>query len=631
MGQQDDVVSNDSGASFAPRKEVGMNEGEVLKAALEYAGFGWAVFPVHSIVNNKCTCGQPKCGGKHPRTPRGCKDATTDESIIKGWWSRWPDANVAIATGKISNLVVLDIDPKNNGMASARKLIEKCEIPYSCQVMTGGNGYHIYFAYPDGVEVKNTTRLGGLSGIDVRADGGYVVAPPSNHVSGHYRWREGYHYQEVRLAEPSPKLLDYFCNPRKLIDDTKKVDGAQLPLPQNPAGWVESTLGTLSEGNRNDSFAKITGKLHRGGLEAKEIITLLEPHAERAHFPLVELEKEVEGICRRYPNNVKDSPKEELELKPVAFSEMVEPPPQESLIGNLIPKHHVSLMYGDGGHGKSYVALSLGFHIATGQPFIGMTTDKNKVLYCDWELSAEDHARRGFSLARGMGLTKPPENIYYLQMNQSLGVVFPKLRQMICHMGIGMVIIDSLGLAAGVDPESAKQIIPIFADIKSLGVTSLILDHQSKLQSGQMYRSKTPFGSAFKGNLSRAVFQLRKTGDDDTGMKLVLTPTKSNFGALSKHIPLRLVFDKGEIRIEESELTVDELEYLSVSQQILEVLRAHEQLTKAEIAEMCDLNPNSVANELSKLKRTGRVIVKDEKKGNAPIYDLPENQKGGIV
>lgn len=606
-----------------------MTEGEVLKAALEYASYGWSVFPVHSIINNRCTCGQPDCGGKHPRTPRGCKDATTDEFIIRGWWSKWPDANVAIATGKISNIVVLDIDPKNDGMASAKKLIEKCgEIPMTCQVVTGGSGYHIYFAYPDGVEIKNTTRLGGLPGLDVRADGGYVVAPPSNHVLGHYKWREGHRYQEVRLAEPSPKILDYFCNPRKLIDDTQKASssGTQLSLQQNPAGWVENTLGTLSEGNRNDSFAKITGKLHRGGLEAKEIITLLEPHAERARFPLVELEKEVEGICRRYPNNVKDSPKEEIELKPVAFSEMVEPPPQENLVGDLIPKNHTSLMYSDGGHGKSFIALALGFHIVTGQPFLGKPTQKCNVLYCDWELTEEDHARRGHLIARGMGLAKPPENIHYLQMNHSLGTVFPKLRQTICNYGIGLVIIDSLGLAAGVDPESAKQMIPFFAEIRSLGVTTLIIDHQSKLQNGQMYRSKTPFGSVFKSNLSRSVFQLRRTGGDVNITKLILTPTKSNFGALPENIALSLVFGACDVKVEECELTPEDREYMKVSRQIIEVLREYGEMTKAEIAKECELNPSSVANELSKLKHSGDVIVKDEKKGNAPIYDLPENQ-----
>src|SRR6266700_2778202 len=79
-----------------------------LDAALTYAQkHGWAVLPIHTPRGGQCSCGNPTCTsvGKHPRTPHGVKDATTDEATIRDWWTRWPDANIGIATGADSGLV----------------------------------------------------------------------------------------------------------------------------------------------------------------------------------------------------------------------------------------------------------------------------------------------------------------------------------------------------------------------------------------------------------------------------------------------------------------------------------------------------------------------------------------------
>lgn len=97
-------------------------------AALFYAQkLGFPVFPLHSVKNGVCSCGKPSCdtnAGKHPRTPHGFKDASLEESEIDSWWQRWPDANIGIPTGKISGLIVLDIDPRNGGNDSLDALLE---------------------------------------------------------------------------------------------------------------------------------------------------------------------------------------------------------------------------------------------------------------------------------------------------------------------------------------------------------------------------------------------------------------------------------------------------------------------------------------------------------------------------
>jgi putative DNA primase/helicase len=165
-----------------------MRESPYLAAALDYAKRGWHVFPCHSInKTGHCTCKDgPKCEhpGKHPLVAGGFHAATTDPNKIRSWWGKWPWANVAIATGKVSGLVVLDIDPRNGG--DLDKL--PGNLPLTPTVETGGGGLHYYFQYPEDQDILSIQSL--FPGVDVKADGGYVIAPPSRHISSeHYSYR----------------------------------------------------------------------------------------------------------------------------------------------------------------------------------------------------------------------------------------------------------------------------------------------------------------------------------------------------------------------------------------------------------------------------------------------------------
>jgi hypothetical protein len=139
------------------------------------------------------------------------KDATTDPSQIKVWWQQWPDANVGIATGPESGLVVLDIDVDVDkgidGEASLRELeAGHGDLPSTIKAETGRGGWHILFQYPQDRPVKNSAGKVG-AGIDVRGDGGYIVAPPSMHPNGNrYKWSTGHSPNDVDLA-PVPEWL----------------------------------------------------------------------------------------------------------------------------------------------------------------------------------------------------------------------------------------------------------------------------------------------------------------------------------------------------------------------------------------------------------------------------------------
>ena len=201
------------------RKRGGANDGMVpnrtrptpengqkgrLRAALNYADEGLPVFPCHSTVDlgngYQCTCRSGKeCPnpGKHPRCKRGLDSATTDRSKIKRWWKSWPDANIAIATGRGSGIFVLDVDSQKGGVYALEELREQYKAVFgaSCEPLsetavstTGGGGLHYFYRYPAGLEISNSTEKIG-AGLDIRGDGGYVIAPGSSHISGAaYRW-----------------------------------------------------------------------------------------------------------------------------------------------------------------------------------------------------------------------------------------------------------------------------------------------------------------------------------------------------------------------------------------------------------------------------------------------------------
>jgi hypothetical protein len=148
----------------------------LLEHALQYASWGWAVFPLLP-------------GKKEPATKHGFKDATTDEKQIRSWWKREPHANIGIATGKRSGIVVVDIDPRNGADLSVFWREAELDAVRLGTVITGTDGRHLYFRYPADGTVASRSHF--VQGIDLKADGGYVVAPPSVHPNGVlYVWAE---------------------------------------------------------------------------------------------------------------------------------------------------------------------------------------------------------------------------------------------------------------------------------------------------------------------------------------------------------------------------------------------------------------------------------------------------------
>jgi hypothetical protein len=179
----------------------------VCEVALSYAQRGWAVFPC-------------KPQDKTPATRCGFNDATKNSTKIKRWWYSQPEKNLAIATGAISGVVVVDVDPRHDGNKSLTKLeAENGKLPETVLARTGGGGRHLYFRHPGGVLKCRADLLG--PGVDIKADGGYVIAPPSVHPSGQsYRWKRTRSPDEIPLADLPEWLL-------RQLHATQKRKGTQ--------------------------------------------------------------------------------------------------------------------------------------------------------------------------------------------------------------------------------------------------------------------------------------------------------------------------------------------------------------------------------------------------------------------
>ena len=165
---------------------------EVLKAALEYIARGWLVFPLHTVDDEgRCSCSKRPCtdAGKHPRVDRGLKEASKDPEQIERWFGKdSPPSNIAIVTGEVSGITVLDIDVGEGklGAESWAEAIKDHGEPQTLVAQTGSGGMHVVFQYNSALKTAGNV-LG--KGIDCRNDGGYIVAAPSRHRSGgRYTW-----------------------------------------------------------------------------------------------------------------------------------------------------------------------------------------------------------------------------------------------------------------------------------------------------------------------------------------------------------------------------------------------------------------------------------------------------------
>lgn len=476
-------------------------------SAQEYRELGLSVFPVGR--------------DKHPLIEwKPYQDELPHPDEIDVWWDRWPEANIGLATGKVSGLVVLDADGPP-GLASLKSLGTPATTWLSRTGRTEG-GWQQFFQHPGGaIHIGN--RAGLKPGLDVRGDGGYVIVPPSVHASGRrYEWRTS--PKDVPLAplpEPVLKLL--------------------LP-PASPNGPLSSGDGAIPQGQRNDHLYRQARALLAKGLgQAALVAALLEENRTRCQPPLSEFE--VRTIARHAATQPhrsdfggsreeRDSPRilvSAVEAHALLARTYQEPP--AIVGGGILPRQALGFLAGPPKKGKSAKAMNLGLLRSVGRPWLGVATTPGRTVIIQAEIPERELQGRLRMMLEDFGSPLPRDLLHFvtdrtIRLDRPDGLRW--CRSLVEELHPDLLIIDPLARFFSGEENSAREVGRLIGSLDELiqayGVALLLIHHAAKptatdpREGGLRLRgSSALFGAAdsvlmldrAEGDLFRLTFELR--------------------------------------------------------------------------------------------------------------------------
>lgn len=413
---------------------------DLCKAALHYAEIGLAVFPV-------------KERDKVPATLHGVKEATTDPERIKRWWKRNPNFNIGIATGSVSGIVVIDIDDNEIKGKHGKDTLRQWEaqhgdLPLTWQSLTGGGGVH--YIYKTSEHFSNGVSV--LEDIDIRADGGYIVAPPSVHPNGStYEWDLSADPEETPIAELSGSAYD-LMHVRK---EHQKAEDLK-------------TDGLVLKGARQGYLMVLVGKMINAGISDAAIEAAVRAENEAVCDPPMsdaELEKEIFPALRREwqrgdytdsvlpVNDIADAVEDGDQYPDsVNFSTVYKNLPEVApeLIHGVLRQGHKMIISGPSKAGKSFLLMELAVAIAEGMNWLNNPCTKGKVFYVNMEVDGASFFHR-FADIYNTGLKlntgNHPENLEIWNMrgrSASIHTMAPEIIRRVKGKGYLAVIIDPL-------------------------------------------------------------------------------------------------------------------------------------------------------------------------------------------
>ncbi|MES2210929.1 MAG: AAA family ATPase [Chloroflexota bacterium] len=308
----------------------------------------------------------------------------------------------------------------------------------------------------------------------------------------------------------------------------------------------------------------------------------------------------LEDLCRRVLAKERaGDPIEKVGALPVPIGETYRLDP-------MLPQDQTTILFGDGGVGKSTLAAALAVSVQTGASLVeGWVPRRAPVLYLDWEAGRNSLNRRVRGVAMG-GHLPDVVQIDYRNCRRAgpLHAFAEDLATVVDREGYGLVIVDSVGMAAGVGSEGGdanESALRLFSAIGYLQTTVLAIDHINKTDAADEHRKARPYGSIYKGLLARATWELRLS-NTERGSFLGLYHTKSNDSAMLAPVSLQVLHeDDGSIRYERLDrMPIGLTKSLTQRDQIVAVLREYGHMTADEIADVLSLAENKVRAVLSR-------------------------------
>lgn len=502
-----------------------MKPNSVLEAALGYHESGFSVIPVNRET-------------KVSLVPwRWYQKKPPDAGLIQEWFTvRFPDASVAVLTGGVSNVVVVDCDVKKMSPEAMETFLKEHPTPWV--VRTGGGGLHYYYAHPGG-SVDNRVIKGW---VDVRGDGGYVVAPPSGHPSGNgYTW--------VKRGG-SPRKLPKF-DPEwvgRPVEATAKADEFVMPAAADDK-WLSEIMDGVGEGGRNDATARLSGYYFGRGMAYDVVLTLMEQWNERNKppIPIRELLRTIKSVWETHVRNggkVRESSYTKKSSSPplapgqdpfaiMPLSEYMVAHGSSAVtwtVDEWLPDKTIAMVVAPPGTYKTWVTFDLAISIATGTRFLKRYPVHNPgpVVIVQQEdfhgqiaerLATIMRDRQTFGVTQsGNGdytFTPPLDMPLYLHPDRRLrfhdDVVMDALEKTVSTIKPRLVIIDPLYSAGDTDDYMAGTVQSMFRlkDMRDRYGCSFLLAHHTKKSAEGTLREGL-WGSQFLNAFLETGWQLRR-------------------------------------------------------------------------------------------------------------------------
>jgi hypothetical protein len=290
-------------------------------------------------------------------------------------------------------------------------------------------------------------------------------------------------------------------------------------------------------------------------------------------------------------------------------------PAARHLIAKLVLAGETNVLFGDGGSGKSLVALALAVAASTGQALpagLVPTAPIRRVLYLDYESCQAEHEDRLAGLLAGLEIPEAPP-ILYRQMVRPLADDAAVLRAEISQHQIDLVIVDSLAPACGPEPEGADAAVRTFTALRSFGAVSrLVVAHVSHAGAAQRIGPTKPFGSIFNYNLARNIWEVRRADDDGDHLVLGLYHRKFNSGRRLPPFGLRVEMDAEATTLHGHDLgqEPDLVARTSIAYRLKQALTAGAR-TIPELVDETSGNKDTITRTLRRWRKAGSVIQMD--------------------
>jgi hypothetical protein len=490
---------------------------ELGDIAQEYARRGWSVLPLHTVVDERCSCGKANCQspGKHPILANGVTGASSDPEIVRSWWDKTPWANIGIATGERSGIAVVDVDVRNGGMSHLAEL----DLPDTLAVRSGSGGLHFYFELRHPLRSRHGQKAI-AQGVDLQADGVYVVAPPSVHLLGEYKW-----LNQLPLA-PLPAVA---IGGTKATTETSTIPPpnghAHIIVQPDQKEWVADLLkADCPQGERNVTLTRLAGFL-RNLLPEPVALQIARTWNHDHCKPPLDDDEVVQNVRHKYQRYEGEPAPGSLtmprlwmdtELMATEFPEPV------WIVEGLLPEG-LTVLGGRPKRGKSWMALQIAQAVATGDSTLGRTVAAGTAFY----IALEDNPKRikgRMTLMRHRQTSRLGFAYDWPALDRG-GLEF--IRQLIEEHAPILIVIDTISriTGRGRDQDSNADMTDLLHPLQQLALTRsmsiTLIDHHKKPGMDINDAIDDIMGSTAKTGVADCIWGLyRKSGQSTASLKI---------------------------------------------------------------------------------------------------------------